>query len=138
MRGKLTLLAGVCAAAVASPSFAQEAQSADSGPGVQEIIVTAQRQSQRLQAVPIAISAFTKENLDKQQIRNPLDLQLSLPNVTFTKTNFTTSSFTIRGIGDLCTGVTCDSATAIHINDAPLFATRLFEGEFCHHPIPIC
>lgn len=132
MRGKLTLLAGVCAAAVATPSFAQNAQSTagDTGTGVQEIIVTAQRQSQRLQTVPIAISAFTKENLDKQQIRNPLDLQLSLPNITFTKTNFTTSSFTIRGIGDLCTGVTCDSATAIHINDAPLFATRLFEGEF--------
>ena len=130
MRGKLTLLAGVCAAAVATPSFAQNAQSADSGPGVQEIIVTAQRQSQRLQAVPIAISAFTAENLTKQQIRNPLDLQLSLPNITFTKTNFTTSSFTIRGIGDLCTGVTCDSATAIHVNDAPQFFTRLFEGEF--------
>ncbi|MBX9884449.1 MAG: TonB-dependent receptor [Novosphingobium sp.] len=133
MRGKLTLLAGVCAAAVATPSFAQEAQSAasgDNGAGVQEIIVTAQRQSQRLQSVPIAISAFTKENLDKQQIRNPLDLQLSLPNITFTKTNFTTSSFTIRGIGDLCTGVTCDSATAIHINDAPLFFSRLFESEF--------
>ena len=132
MRGKLTLLAGVCAAAVASPSFAQNAQSTagDNGTAVQEIIVTAQRQSQRLQTVPIAISAFTKENLDKQQIRNPLDLQLSLPNITFTKTNFTTSSFTIRGIGDLCTGVTCDSATAIHLNDAPLFFTRLFEGEF--------
>jgi len=133
MRGKLALLAGACAAAVVTPSFAQEAQSAatsDSGLGVQEIIVTAQRQSQRLQQVPIAISAFTKENLDKQQIRNPLDLQLSLPNITFTKTNFTSSSFTIRGIGDLCTGVTCDSATAIHINDAPLFASRLFEGEF--------
>ena len=134
MRGKLSLLAGVCAAAVASPSFAQDAvsapQAAEAGPGIQEIIVTAQRQSQRLQQVPIAISAFTKENLDKQQIRNPLDLQLSLPNITFTKTNFTSSSFTIRGIGDLCTGVTCDSATAIHINDAPLFASRLFEGEF--------
>ncbi len=133
MRGKLTLLAGVCAAAVATPSFAQNAQSAgsgDNGTGIQEIIVTAQRQSQRLQTVPIAISAFTKENLDKQQIRNPLDLQLSLPNITFTKTNFTTSSFTIRGIGDLCTGVTCDSATAIHVNDAPLFFSSLFEGEF--------
>lgn len=133
MRGKLTLLAGVCAAAVATPSFAQNAQSSagsDSSSGVQEIIVTAQRQSQRLQSVPIAISAFTKENLDKQQIKNPSDLQLSLPNITFTKTNFTSSSFTIRGIGDLCTGVTCDGATAIHINDAPLFFSRLFEGEF--------
>ncbi len=133
MRGKLTLLAGVCAAAVATPSFAQTAQPAAAsaaGPGVEEIIVTAQRQSQRLQTVPIAISAFTAEGIEKQQIKNPLDLQLSLPNVTFTKTNFTTSSFTIRGIGDLCTGVTCDSATAIHLNDAPLFFTRLFEGEF--------
>ena len=133
MRGKLTLLASVCAAAVATPSFAQTAQPAAAGaagPGVEEIIVTAQRQSQRLQQVPIAISAFTAEGIEKQQIKNPLDLQLSLPNVTFTKTNFTSSSFTIRGIGDLCTGVTCDSATAIHVNDAPLFFTRLFEGEF--------
>ncbi len=133
MRGKLTLLAGVCVAAVATPSFAQNAQSASAGAagsGVEEIIVTAQRQSQRLQTVPIAISAFTAEGIEKQQIKNPSDLQLSLPNVTFTKTNFTTSSFTIRGIGDLCTGVTCDSATAIHVNDAPLFFTRLFEGEF--------
>ena len=50
------------------------------------------------------------EALEKQQIKNTSDLQLTLPNVTFTKTNFTSSSFTIRGIGDLCVGVTCDSA----------------------------
>ncbi len=130
MRGKITLLVGVCFTAIAGPAFAQSAAEAPAAVGVEEIIVTAQRQSQRLQNVPIAISAFTKENLDKQQIRNPLDLQLTLPNITFTKTNFTSSSFTIRGIGDLCVGVTCDSATAIHINDAPLFASRLFEGEF--------
>ncbi|EGD58839.1 TonB-dependent receptor [Novosphingobium nitrogenifigens DSM 19370] len=98
--------------------------------GVQEIIVTAQRQSQRLQEVPIAVSAFTAEGLERQQIKTASDLQLSLPSVTFTKTNFTSSSFTIRGIGDLCVGVSCDSATAIHLNDAPLFQTRLFEGEF--------
>jgi iron complex outermembrane recepter protein len=127
MRGKISLLVGACAAAIAGPAFAQ---SATETTGVEEIIVTAQRQSQRLQSVPIAISAFTAENLNKQQIRNTSDLQLSLPNVTFTKTNFTTSSFTIRGIGDLCTGVTCDQATAVHVNDAPLFASRLFEGEF--------
>ncbi len=127
MRGKLSLFVGVCAAAMAGPAFAQ---SATETTGVEEIIVTAQRQSQRLQSVPIAISAFTAENLNKQQIRNTSDLQLSLPNVTFTKTNFTASSFTIRGIGDLCTGVTCDQATAVHVNDAPLFASRLFEGEF--------
>lgn len=97
---------------------------------VGDIIITAQRQSQRLQDVPIAVSAFTADNLAKQQIVNPSALQQTLPSITFTKTNFTSSSFTIRGIGDLCVGVTCDSATAIHVNDMPLVSTRLFETEF--------
>ncbi len=127
MRGKLTLLAGVCAGAIAFPAYAQDAAEEENST---EIVVTAQRTSERLQDVPIAVSAFNAEALDKQQIKNTSDLQLSLPNVTFTKTNFTGASFTIRGIGDLCVGTTCDQATAIHMNDAPLFGTRLFEGEF--------
>ena len=36
--------------------------------GIGDIIVTAQRQSQRLQDVPIAVSAFTAQNLAQQQI----------------------------------------------------------------------
>jgi outer membrane receptor protein involved in Fe transport len=128
MRGKLSLLAGVCAAAIATPAFAQDA--ADETGGIQEIIVTAQRTSQRLQDVPIAVSAFSSEMLQKQQINNSSDLQLSLPNVTFTKTNFTSSSFTIRGIGDLCVGASCDTATGIHLNDMPMVSSRLFETEF--------
>ena len=122
---------GVSAIAMlmASPALAQNAQ-ADEGVGADDIIVTAQRQSQTLQEVPIAVSAFSAESLEKQQIENSSDLQLTLPNVTFSKGNFTGSSFTIRGIGDLCVGVTCDSATAIHVNDQPLLGTRLFETEF--------
>jgi iron complex outermembrane receptor protein len=127
MRGKLTLLAGVCASAIAIPAYAQSTDATDDE---NVIIVTAQRSNERLQDVPIAVSAFNTEALEKQQIKNTSDLQLTLPNVTFTKGNFTGSSFTIRGIGDLCVGVTCDSATAIHMNDAPLYATRLFESEF--------
>lgn len=127
MRGKLTLLVGVCASAIAIPAYAQGTDAQDDE---NVIIVTAQRSNERLQDVPIAVSAFNTEALEKQQIKNTSDLQLTLPNVTFTKGNFTGSSFTIRGIGDLCVGVTCDSATAIHMNDAPLYATRLFESEF--------
>lgn len=50
--------------------------------------------------------------------------------MSFSKGNFTAASFTIRGIGDLCVGVTCDAATAIHVNGSPLFGTRLFETEY--------
>ncbi|HEX8062020.1 MAG TPA: TonB-dependent receptor, partial [Allosphingosinicella sp.] len=95
-----------------------------------DIIVTAQRRAESLQNVPIAVSAFSGEALERQQIENASDLQQSLPNVTYTKTNFTSSSFTIRGVGDLCTGFSCDSATGIHVNDMPLTSTRLFETEY--------
>ncbi|HEX7849076.1 MAG TPA: TonB-dependent receptor [Sphingomonas sp.] len=139
---KVELLAASAIALIAAtPAMAQNAPApapqatpdqdngATAGYG-QDIVITAQRQSERLQDVPIAVSAFTAAALDKQQIVNPLALQQSLPNITYTKTNFTGSSFTIRGIGDLCTGTSCDSATAIHVNDMPLGSTRLFESEF--------
>lgn len=106
-----------------------QADAAAEAPG-DVIIVTAQRQAQSLQDVPIAVSAFSAEDLERQQIENASDLQLTLPNVTFTKGNFTSSSFTIRGIGDLCVGVTCDAATAIHLDGTPLLATRFFETEY--------
>ncbi|QNE32332.1 TonB-dependent receptor [Sphingomonas sp. NBWT7] len=95
-----------------------------------DIVVTAQRQAQTLQEVPIAVSAFSAAALEAQQIDNASDLQLTLPNVTFSKGNFSGASFTIRGIGDLCVGISCDAATAIHLNGSPLLATRIFETEY--------
>ncbi|WP_328804906.1 TonB-dependent receptor [Parasphingopyxis marina] len=118
------LIATSLAAGFVTPAMAQDNNA--NAP----IIVTAQRQAQTLQEVPIAVSAFTAEALERQQIENASDLQLSLPNVSFTKTNFTSSSFTIRGVGDLCVGTSCDSATGIHLNDQPLLGSRLFEQEY--------
>lgn len=126
-------LCGVMGSALIAPAVhAQEAQTSEDQDNYndEEIVVTAQRSEQRLQDVPIAVSAFSAEALEEQQIENSSDLQLTLPNVTFSKGNFTGSSFTIRGIGDLCVGVSCDSATAIHTDGTPLLGTRLFETEF--------
>ena len=128
MRKSILLAATAMGAAAVTPAWAQDNQ--DDVDDSNVIIVTAQRQAQSLQEVPIAVSAFDSEALEAQQIENASDLQLTLPNVSFTKSNFTASSFTIRGIGDLCVGVSCDSATAIHLNDSPLFGTRLFETEY--------
>ncbi|MDK2759855.1 MAG: TonB-dependent receptor [Sphingopyxis sp.] len=131
MKFKALIGTSILAMTVATPTFAQDAVNEterDAFGG--EIVVTAQRQAERLQDVPIAVSAFSAEALQAQQIENASDLQLTLPNVTFSKGNFTGSSFTIRGIGDLCVGFSCDSATAIHINGSPLFGTRLFETEY--------
>jgi len=136
MKSRTILLAGICLASMATPAVAQSSDQDESfdlpevPPETNVIIVTAQRQAQSLQEVPLAVTAFDAESLQAQQIENASDLQLTLPNVSFTKGNFTGSSFTIRGIGDLCVGVSCDSATGIALNSAPLFNTRLFETEY--------
>ncbi|WP_448582430.1 TonB-dependent receptor [Thermaurantiacus sp.] len=108
---------------------AGQAQVADTG-GIAEIIVTAQRQAQSLQDVPIAITAFSSDAIERQQINNTSDLQLALPNVSFTKGNFTGSNFTIRGVGDAAVAASGDTSLGIHVNDQPLSTTRLFETDY--------
>lgn len=123
--------ASLIALSLAAPVYAQDGPPETSLDDDRDaIIVTAQRQSETLQSVPIAVSAFNAVALEKQQIDNSSDLMLTLPNITFTKTSFTSSSFTIRGVGDLCVGVSCDQATGVHLNGAPIPSTRLFETEF--------
>jgi outer membrane receptor protein involved in Fe transport len=131
MMRKFDLLGATALALLAgAPAFAQDTGTA-ADQGIGDIIVTAQRQSEALQSVPIAVSAFSSDSLRQQQINSTSDLQLSLPNITYTKSNFTSSSsFNIRGIGDLCVGVTCDAATAVHVNDVPVLGSPIFQNEF--------
>jgi outer membrane receptor protein involved in Fe transport len=106
------------------------AQTADVTGGVEDIIVTAQRQAQSIQDVPVAISAFSAELIERQQINNSADLQLSLPNVAFTKGNFGGGvNLTIRGVGDSSVATSGDTSLGIHINEIPI-GPNLFEAEF--------
>jgi len=97
---------------------------------VPTVLVTAQRQSQLLQDVPMSVTALTAADLGARQINNALDLQAGVPNLNFTKSMFDGATFTIRGVGDLCVGVSCDLATAIHVNELPVMQPRIFETEF--------
>ena len=61
MRAAATLLAGACAAAIATPLVAQDPTGAEPVSEIPTIVVTAQRRAENLQAVPIAVSAFRTE-----------------------------------------------------------------------------
>jgi len=110
----------------AEPGALAEANEADAG----EIVVTAQRKSESIQNVPIAITAFDSKALERQQIRSTSDLQMSIPSVTFTKSNFASSNFTIRGIGDAAIATSGDTSIGIAVNEMPLVTTRLFETDY--------
>ena len=94
----------VLAAALASPAFAQ-AQS-DTAPegGIAEIVVTAQKRTENVQDVPIAISAFTADTLSERSVTSVAQLSNIAPNVTldagtpFSGSTAVLSAY-IRGIG---------------------------------------
>ena len=99
------------------PAFAQSS--------FEEVIVTAQRTEQSLQDVPIAVTALTSDDLDSKQIITFSDLQLNVPGLNFTQTNFGGSSINLRGIGRLSTGTSFDQSVSYHVNDAPVGNTGI-------------
>lgn len=67
--------------------------------GLEEIVVTAQRRSEKLQDVPIQITAFTSQAIEDAGIESTADVIAQVPNVTFDRGNNYRSSFiTMRGL----------------------------------------
>lgn len=132
MRKLHLISATALAVSMAMPAYAQTTpQADDEDTGFrEEIVVTAQRQAQSLQDVPIAVSAFTTEALERQQIDNPQELQLALPSTSITYGNFSGTNITIRGIGSPVVAASGDAGVAIHFNDMPLIGSRIFDSEF--------
>ena len=66
----------------AAPVKAQAQQTAQAGAELQEIVVTAQRREQKLQSVPISITALNAEKLKANRIETLIDLNAVAPNLT--------------------------------------------------------
>lgn len=83
-----------------------------------------------VQSIPIAITALSQEQLTSTQTAGGPDLVKQVPNLTFTKTNFSGYSIQIRGIGTQAISVTTDPAVAVAFNDIPFIRNHFFEQEF--------
>jgi outer membrane receptor protein involved in Fe transport len=116
-------------AIISTPAFAQEASTGGSNV-IEELVVTAQKKEESIQDVPIAVSAFSEDTLQKSKIDGGPNLVLAIPNVNFSKGNFTGYNFQIRGVGSKLVAASGDAGTGIHLNNAPLTSNNLFETEF--------
>ena len=97
---------------------------------VETVVVTSSKIKGDIQTVPIAITALSQEQLTSRQIAGGPDLVKEVPNLTFTKTNFTGYNIQIRGIGTQAISVTTDPAVAVAFNDTPFIRNHFFEQEF--------
>jgi iron complex outermembrane receptor protein len=97
---------------------------------VETVVVTSSKIKGDIQTVPIAITALSQEQLTSRQIAGGPDLVKEVPNLTFSKTNFTGYNIQIRGIGTQAISVTTDPAVAVAFNDIPFIRNHFFEQEF--------
>jgi iron complex outermembrane recepter protein len=98
--------------------------------GIESVVVTSSKIKGDIQTVPIAITALSQEQLTSRQIAGGPDLVKEVPNLTFSKTNFTGYNIQIRGIGTQAISVTTDPAVAVAFNDTPFIRNHFFEQEF--------
>ncbi|HTO42349.1 MAG TPA: TonB-dependent receptor, partial [Rhizomicrobium sp.] len=113
------------------PQPLQIAQAAPAPRSVETVTVTSSKLGGAdVQSIPIAITALSQEQLTSQQIAGGPDLIKSVPNMSFTKTNFSGYSIQIRGIGTQAISVATDPAVAVAFNDTPFIRNHFFEQEF--------
>jgi iron complex outermembrane receptor protein len=103
----------------AAPAFAQDEENG----GLEEIVVTAQRREESLQDVPLAITAFTEEDLERSAAVGIQDVAARAPSVTLTQFNIGEPQLYIRGVGTTSDSAASDPSIGISIDEVSIGRT---------------
>jgi iron complex outermembrane recepter protein len=119
----------------ATPAFAQTAdtapQVAEEDVAADEIIVTATLRSENLQEVPIAVSAFNTESLEKAGVRDirALDSVSTSFNLNSTQTESGGTTLRVRGVGTTGNNTGLESAVGIFLDGVYLSRPGIALGD---------
>lgn len=125
---KIGLLVGVAVissnayaqtSAVPAPRKTDQPDTRNDDEAVEEIVITAQRRSQSLQDVPLAVSAFTSEDIKNRQINNTLDLINYVPNLIGHNNTAlgTANTYSMRGLANTESISTFDPPIGTYVDD---------------------
>jgi iron complex outermembrane receptor protein len=115
MKLRWTLMCSVTIMATAGIAQAQETAPPSASSGLEEIVVTAQRRSEKMQDVPITVNAVTANALRSAEIRSTVDLTFVVPGL---RANVQSGYFQpfIRGIGGSSSLPGNESPVALYID----------------------
>lgn len=111
-------------------AYAQNSQTnvflSSSSVGLEEITVTARRQEESLQKIPVSVTAVTGKLLDKLNVQDVTRISELAPNLTIAhQTASTTStSIQIRGIGQSEPAVVAEQAVGIYLDGVYIARTN--------------
>ncbi|AMK19569.1 MULTISPECIES: TonB-dependent receptor [Sphingobium] len=112
-----------------APALAQEAEGGGdaSQSGLQDIVVTAQRRSENLQDVPVAVTAVTAAALENTGTVSLKSLAIIAPNVNVTDSIGFVNSY-VRGVGSTNVSPGNYASTAVYVDG--LYTARLNSANF--------
>jgi len=114
-----SIVALIAGATLATPTFAQSAQE-PSAAALDDVIITAQRREQSLQDVPIAVTAFTAETLERTAAVGISDVAAKAPGVTLTQFNIGEPQLYIRGVGTTSDSAASDPSIGVSIDEVSI------------------
>jgi iron complex outermembrane recepter protein len=122
MKKGATSVIAIAIAGLSMPAAAQEAAPPQEERATQldDIVVTAQRREQTLQDVPISVSVFDENFVERSRVATVSDLVAFTPGVTGTTVSQTTPRIVVRGISTEDFGVGSDPALGIYVDDVYL------------------
>ncbi|WP_369348322.1 TonB-dependent receptor [Stenotrophomonas sp. JAG2] len=114
-----TLLASGPVLAQDAPQAAPSAGRTASATTLDSITVTARKREETLQEVPVAVTAFTAEALDRMNVQDISDLDGQVPNLTIYAARGASSTVTayIRGVGQSDPTWGADPGVGIYLDD---------------------
>jgi iron complex outermembrane receptor protein len=95
---------------------------------ISEVVVTAQKRSERLLDVPLSVTAATGAQMQKQGVDSVADLEKIAPGFTFRESQYGTPVFSIRGIGFYSEQVAVAPTVTVYTDQAPIPYARMTEG----------
>lgn len=122
------LLASACAVALFNvPAVAQAQDAGSVGQGAetpseqeQDIVVTATRREERIQDVPISVTAFQQEELTEKGIVGFEGIARETPGVVLNRPTQNFNNFTARGIATNGYNANLQSSVAVYIDELPI------------------
>ena len=114
---------GATIALLSFPAVAQTTASAEQPPvGLEEMIGTAQKRSERLQDVPLSVAVLGESSIEQQGLSSLDDISKRVAGMAMLP-GTARGQFTSRGITTAVNGVTTSPAAGLFVDEYPLYDT---------------
>jgi iron complex outermembrane receptor protein len=120
----LLALAGLC---LTGPALANEADPSSSG-SLEEIVVTAEKKTERLQDVPVPVTTLSADSLVSSGYERLQDYFSQVPGLTFTSSTTDLSMVAIRGIITGAVETVNNPSVGIVVDDVPYGSSTALGG----------